>query len=105
MRKENASGQLLQQRLGLLEVGGVKALGEPAIDRRQPLADPLMLTLVPPESIRADRLAIPAIALTVTGRAQGCAETARLCTPSTSLARSLARGGPHSPGDKASTQG
>ena len=27
--------QLLEQRLGLLEVGGVKALGEPAVDRRQ----------------------------------------------------------------------
>jgi hypothetical protein len=25
--------QLCQQRLGLLEIGGVKALGEPAIDR------------------------------------------------------------------------
>src|SRR5438874_13621174 len=29
------SPQLLQQRLGLLEVSGIKALGEPAIDRRQ----------------------------------------------------------------------
>jgi hypothetical protein len=27
--------QHVQQRLGLLEVGGVKALGEPAVDRRQ----------------------------------------------------------------------
>src|SRR6266511_6207709 len=32
-----ASCQLVQQGLGLLEVDGVKALGEPAVDRRQQL--------------------------------------------------------------------
>ena len=32
------SRQLIEQRLGLLEVGGVKALGEPAVDRGQQLA-------------------------------------------------------------------
>ena len=31
------SRQLLQQRFGLLQVGGVKALGEPAVDLRQEL--------------------------------------------------------------------
>ena len=29
------SSELLQQRLGLLEISGVKALGEPAVDRGQ----------------------------------------------------------------------
>jgi hypothetical protein len=32
------SGQVVQQHFGLLQVGGVKALGEPAVDRRQQLA-------------------------------------------------------------------
>jgi hypothetical protein len=30
-----ASGQLCEQYLGLLQVGGVKPLGEPLIDRRE----------------------------------------------------------------------
>jgi len=40
------SPQLLQQRLGLLQVGGVKALAEPAVDRRQQLASGITLALV-----------------------------------------------------------
>jgi hypothetical protein len=53
-----------------------------------------MLTRVPPESIRAHGLAVSAIALIVTGRGQGLAETVRLFTHSTSLASGLALGGP-----------
>ena len=42
------SPELFQQRFGLLEVGRVKALGEPAIDRCQERAgfDPLALVLL-----------------------------------------------------------
>jgi hypothetical protein len=101
---ERQSRELFQQRPGLLEINRVTSLGEPALDRRQQLADSLTLALVPPESIRADRAAVPAIALTVTGGGHGCAETARLFTPSTSLAGGLALGGTHSPGEKASTR-
>jgi len=42
------SRQCLQQCLGLLEVGGVKAFGEPAIDRRQQLAGFVDLILLLP---------------------------------------------------------
>ena len=39
--------EFFQQRLGLLQVGGVEALGEPAVDRREQLAcfGPLALAL------------------------------------------------------------
>ena len=44
------SPQLLQQRLGLLEVGGVKALGEPAVDWGQQLASLRALALLLPQA-------------------------------------------------------
>ena len=44
--------RLLQQRLGLLEVGGVKALGEPAVDRCQQLAGLGALALLLPQAAR-----------------------------------------------------
>jgi hypothetical protein len=43
------SGQLLQQCLGVLEVGGVKALGELAIDQGQQLAGFITLVLALPQ--------------------------------------------------------
>ena len=46
-----SSGQFLQQCLGLLEVGGVKALGEPAIDRGKQRFD--MLALLLPQAAEA----------------------------------------------------
>src|SRR6516225_10446809 len=45
--------QRVQQRLGLLEVGRVKALGEPAVDRCQQLASFGALALVLPEASQA----------------------------------------------------
>jgi hypothetical protein len=43
------SGQLLQQDLGFLQVGGVKALGEPAVDQREQLTGLLPLALLLPQ--------------------------------------------------------
>jgi len=45
--------QLFQQRLRLLEVGGVKALGEPAVDRREELVSLIALALVLPRATQA----------------------------------------------------
>jgi hypothetical protein len=47
--------QICQQRLGLLQVGGVKALGEPAVDRREDLARFVALALLPPQPAQARR--------------------------------------------------
>ena len=44
-----ASGQLFEQRLGLLQVGGVKALGEPAVALSEQLAGFLGLALPLPQ--------------------------------------------------------
>ena len=49
------SGQGLEERFGLLQVGGVKALGEPAIDRRQQLAGVGPLALALPQPAQAQR--------------------------------------------------
>ena len=64
--------QLLQQCLGLLQVGGVKALGEPAVDRRQQLAGfgPLAL-LLPQASSGSWRPAAPATSPAGGGRRRG----------------------------------
>src|SRR5262245_66320909 len=45
--------ELLQQRLRLLEVSGVKALGEPAVDRREQLVGFSMLALLLPQAGQA----------------------------------------------------
>src|SRR5215831_8275915 len=47
------SPQLFQQRLGLLQVGGVEALGEPAVDRGQELARFHALALLLPQARQA----------------------------------------------------
>src|SRR5882724_1081123 len=47
--------QRLQQRPGLLQVGGVKALGEPAIDRCQQVVSLGALTLLLPQATQAHR--------------------------------------------------
>ena len=44
--------EFLQQRLRLLEVGGVKALGEPAVDRCQQLTGLGALALLLPQAAR-----------------------------------------------------
>jgi hypothetical protein len=45
--------QGVQQRLGLLEVGGIKALGEPAVDGCQQLIGLCALALVLPQAGQA----------------------------------------------------
>ena len=45
--------QRVQQCLGLLQVGGVKALGEPAVDRGQQLTRLAALALVLPQARQA----------------------------------------------------
>ena len=47
------SWQLCEQCLGLLQVGGVKALGEPAVGRRQEMVDGCPLTLLLPRTAQA----------------------------------------------------
>src|SRR5712691_7054812 len=49
------SVQLLQQRLGLLEVSGLKALREPAVDGRQQLSGFSVLALALPQAAQAQR--------------------------------------------------
>src|SRR5215471_10066603 len=49
--------QLRQQRLGLLQVGGVKAFGEPGIDGRQQLPSFCALALALPQATQAHRRA------------------------------------------------
>jgi hypothetical protein len=66
------SAQFLQQRLGLLQVGGVKALGEPAIDRRQQLVGFATFALLLPESGQAHGGAqLQRLRLLATGDIQG----------------------------------
>src|SRR5262252_6314616 len=47
--------QRLQQRLGLLKIGGVKTFRKPAIDRRQEFARFGLLTLLLPEATQTHR--------------------------------------------------
>jgi len=49
-----ASCEFIQQRPGLLQVSGVKAFGEPAIDFCQELAGCGTLALVLPQATQAD---------------------------------------------------
>src|SRR6266511_2015380 len=51
------SPQLLQQRLGLAQIGRVKALGEPAVDWRQEVAGFDSLTLALPQARQTHRSA------------------------------------------------
>ena len=44
------SCQLVEQRLGVLQVGGVEALGEPAVDRREQVVSLSTSALVAPEA-------------------------------------------------------
>ena len=42
------SGQFVEQRLGVFQIGRVKALREPVVDRRQKLARLIILVFVAP---------------------------------------------------------
>ena len=45
--------QLVEQRLGVLEVGGVEALGEPAVDRGEEVVSLRAFALIGPQSGKA----------------------------------------------------
>jgi hypothetical protein len=49
--------QLIQQRLSLLQIERVEALGEPAVDRREKIAGLLSLALITPQPSQAHRRA------------------------------------------------
>src|SRR6516164_6236739 len=49
------SRQLLEQRLGLLQIARIKPFGEPAIDRREKVASCISLTLIAPQPRQAHR--------------------------------------------------
>ena len=44
------SGKLVEQRLGVLEVDGIKALGEPAVDRGEEIVGLSAFALIAPQS-------------------------------------------------------
>ena len=71
-----SSGQFLQQAFGLLEIGGVKPLGEPAVDFRQQLAGLGALALALPQA-RATRRCpqLQRFGLLAAGDVQGLLET------------------------------
>src|SRR5262245_19215354 len=70
------SPQLLQQRLGLLEVRCVEALGEPVEDRRRQLTDFHALALALPPPAQANRRAqLQGFRLLAPGRLEGLMET------------------------------
>src|SRR5262245_2648284 len=63
--------QLFQQCPGVLEVGGVKALGEPAVDRCQQIAGLIALALALPQLPQAHRRSqLPRLGLLAAGYSQ-----------------------------------
>jgi hypothetical protein len=68
--------QRVEQRLGLLEVGGVKALGEPAVDGRQQLMGLGALALLLPQARQAGGGAqLPGPGLLAADNGQGVLKT------------------------------
>ena len=68
--------QPFQQRLGLLEVGSVKALGEPAINLRQELVSFCALALLLPQPTQARRGAqLQRFRLLAAGYGEGLVQT------------------------------
>jgi hypothetical protein len=73
--------QVLQQRLRLLEIGRVKALGEPAVDRCQQIVCCLPFSLLLPQPTQTrGSTQLPRLGLLATGNGQGLLETN--CSPS-----------------------
>src|SRR5215470_11128936 len=64
--------QRRQQRLGLLEIGGIKALGEPAVDRQQQRVGFSALAMLLPQARQAHgRTQLPGLGLLATGNIEG----------------------------------
>src|ERR671918_1919043 len=74
-RMPASSGKLLEQRLGVLQVGGVEALGEPAVDRREQVVGLGAPALVAPEPRQAGRGAqLPGLRLLMPGDVESALE-------------------------------
>src|SRR5712691_7129235 len=77
--------QLVQQRLGLLEIGSSKALGEPAIDLGQELVDLSVLALLVPQPAQTQRCPqFQRLRLLTAGYSEGLLKAdfgSWLCTP------------------------
>src|SRR5215831_9552475 len=94
--------QRVQQRLGLLQVSGVKALGEPAVNRCQQRAGFGLLALLLPQATEAHGSAeLPGFSLLAAGHVQGLIETAFRLSEQRRIALRYAcwghRRGPHRP--------
>ena len=72
----DASRQRRQQRLGLLQVGGLKAFSEPAVDRRQQLMGLSALALLSPQPTQAHhRPQLQGVGLLAAGEIEGLRTT------------------------------
>ena len=68
----SSSGELIEQRSRVLEVGGVEAFGEPAVDRREQIASRGVAALVAAQSGKARGGAqFPELGLLLPGDAKG----------------------------------
>src|SRR5262245_42305543 len=69
-----ASPQLVEQRLRLLQIGGIEALGEPAVDRCEEVAGFGATALIAPKPGEAhDGAQLPEFGLLLSGDAEGFA--------------------------------
>ena len=75
VREEFWHGLVSQHPLCLLQVGGVKTLGEPAIEGRDQLLDFVLLALLLPQLTQAySRSQLPRFGLLAAGNGQGLLE-------------------------------
>ena len=71
-RRPPLGPESLEQRPGFLQVGGVEAFGEPAVDRRQQCAGVVPLALALPEATEARRgPQLPGFGLLVASNVEG----------------------------------
>ena len=83
-RLSGIQGQIVEQCPGIPQIGGVEALGEPAVDRREQLVSRRVTVMVAPEPGEANSGAIPRAWLPVLGQCSGPGGTAPRqprCTP------------------------
>src|SRR5262249_4404447 len=76
-RGRRLSGERVGEGHGLLEVGGVKAFGEPGVDRGQQVVGFSTLVLVPPQACQAhDGAQLQRLRLLAAGNPDGLEKTA-----------------------------